>query len=176
MSMLCVMATFDTALEEKVLILQRSLGVSEHLSAHITLGTYVGAPRAELTRRALLIARVATRFPVRFSSIGVFKEKALFLTPTANPTLMNLYNRLHSELDEFATPYTAKSCGSWTPHCTLCGYTPEALAAALDCFEEMEGLITGLVVKDCDQGFAQVARYAFPRMPASPELVAAGQR
>ena len=104
--------------------------------------------------------------PVRLSSIGTFpgKEGVLFLSPKADPSLLEIHAALHRALPDVAggnwDHYLPEN---WVPHCTLCiRLSPKKWARGLELvgkrFVGLKGCFNRLTLVEIDPAMKKPIR------------------
>ncbi|MDE6947506.1 MAG: 2'-5' RNA ligase family protein [Anaeroplasmataceae bacterium] len=88
---------------------------------HITLGSFPLDKAKELCDLIEQLSKMVKEFPIEFTEINDFGNKVLFLQPTRNEKLMQLYEKFNSNYADGLSYY---------PHTTIfCGAEAEVLKA-----------------------------------------------
>ncbi len=109
---------------------------------HISLAVYNDdVDEKKLVRRVEIFSKSMDPFKLRLSNIGMFHTDGtvIFLSPKITPELLDLHNRYHGFMKDFAEEEWAYYLPqSWIPHCTMAtGLGESEMHGTLDVIREM---------------------------------------
>lgn len=148
---ICVALLLDNDSECKIIDIQKALGRKECV-AHITVGVYESIETDLLVKWAGDFCGTHSPIDIVYTGIGVMDNLFLYAIPDRSDELTELYNEFHMKFDEYCTEFTSRAVGNWTPHTSLCKYSPERADIAAKAFNGIQGKIIGLKVIDCTDG------------------------
>lgn len=126
-----LLAQFDENTQQKLDVIYHNLvsaGLigkqTPEIPYHFTLGSFETKDEERIIGRVREACKKTSAFCVRLSHIGLFGMGVLFIAPSMNEELMNLF-RL------FVPEQPTSGCHNWVAHATLLIDEPEKIQAAI---------------------------------------------
>lgn len=126
-----LLAQFDESTHENIAAIYDQLAQkglvgeqTKDIPYHFTLGSFDLACEAQILERVKAVSKNSKAFDITLSHIGLFGQRILFLTPSMNTPLLNLY-------DELVPDAAIDGVHNWVAHATILIDTPENIQTAI---------------------------------------------
>lgn len=126
-----LIAQFDEGANQKLAGLYDKLagagligGQTKDIPYHFTLGNFAPQCADQVLKRVQAVCLNAKAFDINLSYVGLFGLNVLFIAPSMNIDLLNLYK-------ELVPGESINGCHKWVAHATVLMDNPENISAAL---------------------------------------------